>query len=171
ARKKTSRDGKGKNVLPVSTAEYNRCGWRAWLNNTRSWTINEPAHRFSPTEPFRVTRPAATTNIAIAASATAQSRTMIRRSLFMVEPSTRRKSRSFGGGFGHHADLLREGDEARVVLVGAQERIIKQLSHTRVVRRPGVLQPLEHLLRLLAQGVDLSDLAAAVVGVFVDQFF
>ena len=37
--------------------------------------------------------------------------------------------------------------------------------------RPGVLQPFEHLLRLLAQGIDLGDLAAGVVGVFVDQFF
>ncbi len=27
-------DGKEKNLLPVSTAEYNRCGWRAWLNDT-----------------------------------------------------------------------------------------------------------------------------------------
>ena len=27
-------DDKGKNVMPVSTAEYNPCGWRAWLNNT-----------------------------------------------------------------------------------------------------------------------------------------
>src|SRR6266481_2091449 len=27
-------DGKEKNVMPVSTAEYNPCGWRAWLNNT-----------------------------------------------------------------------------------------------------------------------------------------
>jgi iron complex outermembrane receptor protein len=27
------KDGKEKNVLPVSTAEYNPCGWRAWLNN------------------------------------------------------------------------------------------------------------------------------------------
>jgi iron complex outermembrane receptor protein len=27
-------DGKEKNLLPVSTAEYNPCGWRAWLNNT-----------------------------------------------------------------------------------------------------------------------------------------
>jgi outer membrane receptor protein involved in Fe transport len=27
-------DGKQKNVVPVSTAEYNPCGWRAWLNNT-----------------------------------------------------------------------------------------------------------------------------------------
>jgi len=26
--------GKDKNVIPVSTAEYNPCGWRAWLNNT-----------------------------------------------------------------------------------------------------------------------------------------
>jgi outer membrane receptor protein involved in Fe transport len=26
--------GKGKNVIPVSTAEYNPCGWHAWLNNT-----------------------------------------------------------------------------------------------------------------------------------------
>src|SRR6266704_4805321 len=25
-------DDKGKNVMPVSTAEYNPCGWRAWLN-------------------------------------------------------------------------------------------------------------------------------------------
>jgi outer membrane receptor protein involved in Fe transport len=29
-----SKDGKDKNVMPVSTAEYNPCGWRAWLNNT-----------------------------------------------------------------------------------------------------------------------------------------
>ena len=28
------KDGKEKNVLPVSTAEYNPCGWRGWLNNT-----------------------------------------------------------------------------------------------------------------------------------------
>ena len=28
------KDGKQKNVIPVSTAEYNPCGWRAWLNNT-----------------------------------------------------------------------------------------------------------------------------------------
>jgi hypothetical protein len=27
-------DGKEKNVTPVSTAAYNPCGWRAWLNNT-----------------------------------------------------------------------------------------------------------------------------------------
>ena len=28
------KDGKEKNVMPVSTAEYNPCGWRAGLNNT-----------------------------------------------------------------------------------------------------------------------------------------
>jgi iron complex outermembrane receptor protein len=28
------KDGKDKNVMPASTAEYNPCGWRAWLNNT-----------------------------------------------------------------------------------------------------------------------------------------
>ena len=28
------KDGKEKNVMPVSTAEYNPCGWRAFLNNT-----------------------------------------------------------------------------------------------------------------------------------------
>jgi outer membrane receptor protein involved in Fe transport len=28
------KDGKEKNVMPVSTAEYNPCGWRGWLNNT-----------------------------------------------------------------------------------------------------------------------------------------
>jgi iron complex outermembrane receptor protein len=27
-------DGKEKRVMPLSTAEYNPCGWRAWLNNT-----------------------------------------------------------------------------------------------------------------------------------------
>jgi hypothetical protein len=28
------KDGKAKNVMPVSTAEYNPCGWCGWLNNT-----------------------------------------------------------------------------------------------------------------------------------------
>ena len=28
------KDGKEKNILPVSTAEYRPCGWRGWLNNT-----------------------------------------------------------------------------------------------------------------------------------------
>jgi iron complex outermembrane receptor protein len=28
------KDAKEKNVMPISTAEYNPCGWRAWLNNT-----------------------------------------------------------------------------------------------------------------------------------------
>jgi len=28
------KDGKEKNVIPVYTAEYNHCGWHAWLNNT-----------------------------------------------------------------------------------------------------------------------------------------
>jgi outer membrane receptor protein involved in Fe transport len=32
--KNVNKDGKQKNVIPVSTAEYNPCGWRAWLNNT-----------------------------------------------------------------------------------------------------------------------------------------
>jgi iron complex outermembrane receptor protein len=27
-------DGKEKNVLPISTCDYNPCGWRAWLNGT-----------------------------------------------------------------------------------------------------------------------------------------
>jgi iron complex outermembrane receptor protein len=29
-----TKDGNEKKILPVSTAEYNACGWRAWLNNT-----------------------------------------------------------------------------------------------------------------------------------------
>jgi outer membrane receptor protein involved in Fe transport len=32
--KNVKMDGKEKNVMPLSTAEYNPCGWRAWLNNT-----------------------------------------------------------------------------------------------------------------------------------------
>ena len=32
--KNVKMDGKEKNFLPVSTAEYNPCGWRAWLNGT-----------------------------------------------------------------------------------------------------------------------------------------
>lgn len=31
---KTVADRKDKNVMPASTAEYNPCGWRAWLNQT-----------------------------------------------------------------------------------------------------------------------------------------
>jgi hypothetical protein len=30
----TMKGGKDNNVMPVSTAEYNPCGWRAWLNGT-----------------------------------------------------------------------------------------------------------------------------------------
>ena len=30
----TMKGGKDKDVMPVSTAEYNPCGWRAWLNGT-----------------------------------------------------------------------------------------------------------------------------------------
>jgi iron complex outermembrane receptor protein len=29
-----TKDGKEKSTMPVSTAEYNPCGWHAWLNNT-----------------------------------------------------------------------------------------------------------------------------------------
>ena len=29
-----TKDGNEKNVIPISTAEYNPCGWRSWLNNT-----------------------------------------------------------------------------------------------------------------------------------------
>jgi outer membrane receptor protein involved in Fe transport len=29
-----AKDGKDKNVMPVSTAEYDPCRWRAWLNGT-----------------------------------------------------------------------------------------------------------------------------------------
>jgi len=29
-----AQNGKEKSVIPISTAEYNPCGWRAWLNNT-----------------------------------------------------------------------------------------------------------------------------------------
>ena len=32
--KNVKMEGKEKNVMPVSTAEYNPCGWRAWLNGT-----------------------------------------------------------------------------------------------------------------------------------------
>ena len=52
------KDGKEKNVMPVSTAEYNPCGWRAWLNGTtltlgcKMYSI--PIHRLWP-EPSRTT--------------------------------------------------------------------------------------------------------------------
>jgi iron complex outermembrane recepter protein len=32
--KNVKKDSTNKNVMPVSTAEYSPCGWRAWLNNT-----------------------------------------------------------------------------------------------------------------------------------------
>ena len=28
------KDGKEKNLMPISTAEYNPCGWKTWLNGT-----------------------------------------------------------------------------------------------------------------------------------------
>jgi outer membrane receptor protein involved in Fe transport len=28
------KDGKDKNLMPISTAQYSSCGWRAWLNAT-----------------------------------------------------------------------------------------------------------------------------------------
>jgi outer membrane receptor protein involved in Fe transport len=28
----TMREGKDKNLIPLSTAEYSACGWRSWLN-------------------------------------------------------------------------------------------------------------------------------------------
>jgi len=41
-------DGKEKNVMPVSTAEYNPCGWRAWLNQT---TINAGMQNVTDEDP------------------------------------------------------------------------------------------------------------------------
>ena len=50
--------------------------------------------------------------------------------------------------------IEREGDEARVVLVGAQERLGQQLGpNTRVVRGSGVLQPIVlHWPKVLQSG-------------------
>ena len=31
---RSEKNGKEKDIMPVSTAEYNPCGWRAWLNQT-----------------------------------------------------------------------------------------------------------------------------------------
>jgi outer membrane receptor protein involved in Fe transport len=45
-------DGKEKNVMPISTAEYNACGWRAWLNNT---TISLGMQNVFDTDPPVVT--------------------------------------------------------------------------------------------------------------------
>jgi outer membrane receptor for ferrienterochelin and colicin len=42
------KDGKDKNVMPVSTAEYNPCGWRAWLNQT---TLTLGINNFTDKEP------------------------------------------------------------------------------------------------------------------------
>ncbi len=58
-----------------------------------------------------------------------------------------------------------EGDEAQVVLVGAEGKVAQHLGHTHVVRHPGVLQPPQYVLRCFAQRIDLGDLAAGVVDV------
>ena len=43
------KDGKEKNVMPVSTAEYNPCGWRAWLNNvTLTLGVNNVGDQLPP---------------------------------------------------------------------------------------------------------------------------
>jgi iron complex outermembrane recepter protein len=48
----SAKDGKEKNVMPISTAEYNACGWRAWLNNT---TISLGMQNVFDTDPPVVT--------------------------------------------------------------------------------------------------------------------
>jgi hypothetical protein len=44
-------DGKEKNMLPVSTAEYNPFGWRAWLDNT---TVTLGMQKVFDSDPFFV---------------------------------------------------------------------------------------------------------------------
>ena len=58
----TMKGGKDKNVMPVSTAEYNPCGWRAWLNNTTSHAWGEQRFRFSAAIRSRVPVKTATTS-------------------------------------------------------------------------------------------------------------
>src|SRR5688500_13500073 len=90
------------------------------------------------------------------------------RQVFDRTAAFRRSGR--GGGFRHDSDLLREGNEARVVLVGAQERIEQQVDETPVLRGRGPFQPFEHLLRLPTQRIYGRDLKGAIVGVFLDEF-
>ena len=46
------KDGKDKNVMPVSTATYSECGWRAWVNGTTvtlgMQNVFDPIRRLSP---------------------------------------------------------------------------------------------------------------------------
>ena len=44
----TMKDGKEKNVMPISTTEYNPCGWRAWLKQHDNHTWNAERVRQRP---------------------------------------------------------------------------------------------------------------------------
>ncbi len=55
-------DGKEKNVVPVSTAEYGACGWRAWLNGTTFTARNAKRLRFRSAIRRRRASGMATTN-------------------------------------------------------------------------------------------------------------
>jgi hypothetical protein len=50
-----TKDGKGKSLMPVSTAEYNPYGWRAWLNGT---TITAGMNNILDSDPPFSTAPA-----------------------------------------------------------------------------------------------------------------
>ena len=52
------------------------------------------------------------------------------RGFIPLPPNCAVRRSGLGSGFRHHPDFLREGDEARVVLVGVQERIHQHLGYT-----------------------------------------
>src|SRR6185437_3566921 len=68
--------------------------------------------------------------------------------------------------------LFAQDRETWVVLVGQYEGIGEETGENRIVLTPGTLQPIEHLARLLAQGIDVGNeirLILALLGDVIPQ--
>src|SRR5580765_2782092 len=68
-----------------------------------------------------------------------------------------------------HVELLAQCGQMRVVAIRAEERCDGQLRETGVVRGKGGLEPLKHLVGLLANRVEYSDLKCAAVRILGDK--
>ena len=68
-----------------------------------------------------------------------------------------------------HVELLAQCGETRVVAIREEEGCNGELGQTGIARGIGSIEPLEHLVGLLANGVENSDLKCAAVRILGDK--